>query len=214
MWGVPPLLSTETEQIGVAVEQTTTKPMRADARRNRDAIIAAARQVFEQGGTLAPIDGIATAAGVGNATLYRNFPTREDLLAAVMAESFHAALRDSRDLEQLPADDALAEWMFRVTWQLRIWQNLPTCIAGAIGDDDSPVSSVCAGLTERTGEFLERARSDGSATDAASAEDVFELLTTLSWGVDRFGDDQDRARARVRLGTAGLFSDGARPAQH
>ncbi|MFJ3384809.1 MULTISPECIES: TetR/AcrR family transcriptional regulator [unclassified Curtobacterium] len=189
------------------MDQTTVKPMRADARRNRDAIVAAARQVFEREGIFASLDGIATAAGVGNATLYRNFPTRDDLLAAVMAENFDATLRDAQDLDDLPADDALAEWMFRVTWQLRIWQNLPTCIATAIGDDESPVNTVSEGLTRRTAEFLDRARTAGSATDAASAEDVFELLTTLSWGVDRFGDDQDRARARVRLATAGLFRD-------
>jgi AcrR family transcriptional regulator len=179
--------------------------MRADARRNRDAITAAARQVFETDGILAPIDGIATAAGVGNATFYRNFPTRDDLLAAVMDDSFRAALDESRELEALPADDALHEWMARVTWQLRIWQNLPTCIASAIGDDHSPVQDVCARLTERTDAFLQRARTQGSATDTASAEDVFELLTTLSWGVDRFGDDQEQATRRVRLATAGLF---------
>ncbi|OIH95522.1 TetR/AcrR family transcriptional regulator [Curtobacterium sp. MCBA15_001] len=187
------------------MNQTTTKPLRADARRNRDAIVAAARQVFEQDGIFAAIDGIATAAGVGNATLYRNFPTRDDLLAAVMTESFEAALRDAEDLDALSPDDALSEWMFRVTWQLRIWQNLPTCIASAIGDDESPVSMVCTGLTERTAQFLDRARTDGSAVATVTAEALFELLTTLSWGVDRFGDDQDRARARVRLGTAGLF---------
>ncbi|OII39810.1 TetR family transcriptional regulator [Curtobacterium sp. MMLR14_010] len=191
---------------------TTAKPMRADARRNRDAITAAARQVFETDGILAPIDGIATAAGVGNATFYRNFPTRDDLLAAVMADSVHAVLDDSRELESLPADDALHEWMARVTWQLRIWQNLPTCIASAIGDDQSPVQDVCARLTARTDTFLQRARTQGSATDTASAEDVFELLTTLSWGVDRFGDDQEQARRRVRLATAGLF--GRSPHEH
>ncbi len=187
------------------MDPATTKPLRADARRNRDAIVTAARQVFEQDGIFAPIDGIATAAGVGNATLYRNFPTRDDLLAAVMTEAFQAALDDSRELEDLPAGEALAEWMFRVTWQLRIWQNLPTCIAGAIGDEDSPVSAVCTGLTERTAAFLARAQADGAATDAASAEDLFQLLTSVSWGVDRFGDDRHRARDRVRLATAGVF---------
>jgi AcrR family transcriptional regulator len=61
--------------------------LRADARRNRDAILRASREVFEVDGIFAPIDGIATAAGVGNATLHRNFPTRDDLLAAVIEDS-------------------------------------------------------------------------------------------------------------------------------
>ena len=57
------------------------RPLRADARRNRDAILQAAREAFEADGVLTPLDAVATRAGVGNATLYRNFPTRDDLLA-------------------------------------------------------------------------------------------------------------------------------------
>jgi AcrR family transcriptional regulator len=60
------------------------RAMRADAQRNRNAILAAARETFEEERVLASLDGIAVRAGIGNATLYRNFPTRDDLLAAVM----------------------------------------------------------------------------------------------------------------------------------
>ncbi|MDP4333607.1 helix-turn-helix domain-containing protein [Curtobacterium sp. A7_M15] len=178
--------------------------MRADARRNRDAILAAAREVFDRDGILASIDGIATRAGVGNATLYRNFPTRDDLLAAVMDDSVRAIIEESADLDALEAGAALREWMFRLTWQLRIWQNLPTCIADAIDDPDSPVRTVCTRLTLRTAELLRRARDAGAATDV-EADALFELLTAVSWGVDRFGDDERRARERVELATAGVL---------
>jgi len=57
--------------------------LRADARRNRDAILAAARAVFAESGLEAPLDAIARRAGVGRATLYRRFPTRDDLVAAI-----------------------------------------------------------------------------------------------------------------------------------
>lgn len=57
--------------------------LRADARRNRDAIVAAARAVFAESGLDAPLDAIARRAGVGRATLYRRFPTRDDLVAAI-----------------------------------------------------------------------------------------------------------------------------------
>jgi AcrR family transcriptional regulator len=57
--------------------------LRADARRNRDAIVAAARAVFADSGLDAPLDAIARRAGVGRATLYRRFPTRDDLVAAI-----------------------------------------------------------------------------------------------------------------------------------
>jgi AcrR family transcriptional regulator len=64
--------------------------LRADAARNRDAIVAAARTVFGELGLDAPLDEIARTAGVGNATLYRRFPTRADLVAAVFADQLRA----------------------------------------------------------------------------------------------------------------------------
>jgi AcrR family transcriptional regulator len=60
--------------------------LRADAARNRMAIVEAAREVFTEQGLDAPLDEIARRAGTGNATLYRRFPARSDLIAAVFAE--------------------------------------------------------------------------------------------------------------------------------
>src|SRR3978361_2560967 len=60
--------------------------LRADAARNREAIVEAARAVFAEHGLDAPLDEIAKRAGTGNATLYRRFPTRGDLVAAVFAD--------------------------------------------------------------------------------------------------------------------------------
>lgn len=75
--------------------QTARVGLRADAARNRDAIVAAARAVFSEHGLAAPLDEIARRAGVGNATLYRHFPTREELVQAAllgpMAEYLAAA---------------------------------------------------------------------------------------------------------------------------
>ena len=65
---------------------TDDRPLRADAQRNRDALVAAAERVMGRRGLDAPLDEIAMAAGVGNATLYRHFPTRRDLVQAVFAE--------------------------------------------------------------------------------------------------------------------------------
>jgi AcrR family transcriptional regulator len=64
---------------------TPARRLRRDAQRNRDAILAAARQVFPEQGLEAPLEEIARRAGVGIATLYRRFPTRTELLDAVLA---------------------------------------------------------------------------------------------------------------------------------
>jgi AcrR family transcriptional regulator len=65
---------------------------RADASRNRMAIIEAARQVYGERGLEAPLDDIARQAGVGNATLYRHFPSRCELVAAVFAETLRSVV--------------------------------------------------------------------------------------------------------------------------
>ncbi|WP_353651226.1 TetR/AcrR family transcriptional regulator [Nakamurella sp. A5-74] len=185
-----------------------SRPMRADAQRNRDAILLAARETFDSDGVLASLDGIALRAGVGNATLYRNFPTRDDLLAAVLETSVELALNEADGLaSSLPPREALAEWLFRLTWQLRIWHDLPYCIATARADPGSSMNSVCSNpLLDRTGALLDRAQSMGVAVQTIAADEVFELVTALSWGVDRYGDDKAAARRRVDVATAGIFT--------
>lgn len=180
--------------------------LRADAQRNRDAILRAARAAFADKGIFAPIDRIATAAGIGNATLYRNFPTREDLLAAVIDDSVDELLADSVVFErEFDAEAALREWLYQLAWRLRIWQDLPTCVATAYADTTSPVQTMCGRLTERTGEFLDRFRRETGGAGAVTAGEVFELVTAVAWAIDRFGDDEPRARQRVALATVGVF---------
>lgn len=185
----------------------TTRPLRADARRNRDAILRAAVETFAAEGVLAPLDGIALRAGVGNATLYRNFPTRDDLLAAVMEEFIGRSLEEADELARtLPPRAALVEWLVLLAWQLRIWHDLPYCVATAYDDPESSLFSACNPVLVRTGDLLDAAKASGDAAGSVTREEVFELATTLSWGVDRFGDDQEAARRRVEMATAGIFA--------
>lgn len=190
---------------GTALPRT----MRADAQRNRDAILLAARETFEEEGVLASLDGIAVRAGVGNATLYRNFPTRNDLLSAVMEVNLAAMLAVANDLSASAGPrEALAEWLFNLTWQLRIWHDLPTCVASAQGEAGSSMNASSAQLVAQTGKLLELAKLAGVAVETVTATELFELATTLSWGVDRFGDDEPTARRRVAMATAGIFRAG------
>lgn len=182
------------------------RTMRADALRNRDAILAAARAAFEEGGVLTSLDGIADRAGVGNATLYRNFPTRNDLLAAVMEANLAAMLVVATELAGAKAArDALAEWLFMLTWELRIWHDLPSCVASAQGNTGSSMNATNAQLVAATDNLLESAKVKGTVVDTITAEELFQLVTALSWGVDRFGDDEPTARRRVAIAIAGIF---------
>jgi AcrR family transcriptional regulator len=87
---------------------------RADAQRNLDALLAAAKEVFARSGVDAPVREIAEAAGVGIGTLYRHFPQRSDLVVAVFREAVDAAA-DAAPLlaAQYPPAEAVAQWMQR-----------------------------------------------------------------------------------------------------
>lgn len=90
------------------------RPLRADARRNRDAIVAVARGAFAAGGEGVPLEAIAREAGVGIGTLYRNFPTREALVEAVYAAEIDEVTRSAPELlAHLDPDAALRAWLSR-----------------------------------------------------------------------------------------------------
>src|SRR5213595_1298592 len=84
------------------IDTQLQRPKRADARRNYDKLVAAARAVFTEDGTSAPLEDVAERAGVGIGTLYRHFPTRQALLEAVYLEEVQAIARVAAELEALP----------------------------------------------------------------------------------------------------------------
>ena len=88
-------------------------PKRADARRNYEKLIEAARAAFADSGSQASLEEIARRAGVGIGTLYRHFPTRQALLEAVYVDEVEALSRSADELADLPPWDALAEWLRR-----------------------------------------------------------------------------------------------------
>jgi AcrR family transcriptional regulator len=113
--------------------------MRADARRNEEAVLEAAKMVFARSGVDAPIRQIATKAGVGLGTLYRRFPTRADLVAAVFRREVDACA-DAAELlaaERGPAE-ALAAWLMLYTRFLATKQGL----AAALHSGDPAFASL------------------------------------------------------------------------
>jgi AcrR family transcriptional regulator len=179
---------------------------RADALQNREAILKAAKAVFEVDGALASLDRVAVRAGVGNATLYRNFPTRDDLLIAVIQSSFDEALAQGQVLSQtLKPGAALSEWLVSLAWRLHVWHELPHCLASAHADPSASLNDANRPLIEETGRLLRKAQEVGQAIEGITEEEVFELVLALSWAIDRYGDSEDAARRRVSMGTAGVF---------
>ncbi|WP_062015717.1 TetR/AcrR family transcriptional regulator [Aureimonas sp. AU4] len=93
---------------------STGRGVRADARRNEDALLEAAKQIFADQGIDAPVREIAARAGVGMGTLYRRFPTRSDLIAGVFRREVDACTAAAAELARRHAPaDAVAFWLER-----------------------------------------------------------------------------------------------------
>src|SRR5580693_833579 len=86
------------------------RPKRADARRNYEKVLAAAREAFAQGGESTALEEIARRAGVGIGTLYRNFPNRQALLEALYVNEVEEVSRSAEQLDEVDPLEALDSW--------------------------------------------------------------------------------------------------------
>ncbi|MEV5238248.1 helix-turn-helix domain-containing protein [Streptomyces cinnamoneus] len=153
--------------------------LRADARRNREALVAAARELFAEQGLEVPFDEIARRAGVGNATLYRRFPTREALIEAVFGESLGRSLAAGEQARR--GEDAFASL---VAYMERIFEGL----AADRGAIELMTTAIPAGPTlaelrehnhETVGLLVRRAQEQGTMRPEVVAEDLLFALATL-----------------------------------
>jgi len=135
----------------------TPKPLRADAQRNRDALLRAAREIFAQEQTDVPFEDIARRAGVGAGTLYRHFPNRDTLIAAVFEEEV-AALRERAYhlLETSPPDEALATFlremvdhMYSQRGLARTFFAASEAAGGALSDEGHVLEEAVAAILNR-----------------------------------------------------------------
>jgi AcrR family transcriptional regulator len=129
------------------------RPKRADARRNYDKVIAAAREVFTEGGADASLEEIARRAGVGIGTLYRNFPNRQALLEAVYVEEVEALSRAAIELADQPPWEALDAWLHSFVGYMHTKQALAQELLSYV-ELDAPVFQSCRGLLYGAGEPL------------------------------------------------------------
>ncbi|HJP73252.1 MAG TPA: TetR family transcriptional regulator [Pseudonocardiaceae bacterium] len=152
------------------------RPRRADAQRNRDLLLAAAKDVFTERGVDAPLDDIARRAGVGNATMYRHFPTRSDLIVAVYADEVaELCARGERLATSHGPREALFAWLADFIAHVTSKKEL----ALAIVDDRTEARSTLFGqwhaaMHSTASALLTRAQ---QAAEVRADLDVTELLS-------------------------------------
>ncbi|MEA2225432.1 MAG: hypothetical protein QOE67_714 [Solirubrobacteraceae bacterium] len=156
------------------------RPMRADARRNYDKLIAAARAAFTEEGTGASLEDIARRAEVGIGTLYRHFPSRQELLEAVYVGEVEAMCRSAEDLADLPPWDGLERWLQRFVGYVATKRALAEALFAYI-DADAEVFSTCrTAFYEAAEPMLERAKQAGVVRPDADIVDVLQMVGGIS----------------------------------
>jgi AcrR family transcriptional regulator len=159
-----------------AIEAVRRRPKRADARRNYDKVIAAAREVFAEGGADASLEGIARRAEVGIGTLYRNFPNRQALLEAVYVEEVENLARTAAAVGDQPPWDALVSWLHGFVGYMATKQALAKELLDYV-DRDAPVFQSCRTALYAAGEpLLARAQEAKVVRSDASLSDVIQMV--------------------------------------
>src|ERR1700747_1670881 len=137
-------------------EFQSRRPQRADARANHDKLVAAARALFSEKGTSAPLEEVAERAGVGIGTLYRHFPTRQALLEAVYVDEVEDLCRSSAEFEGMAPWDAFEAWLARLVASVATKQALAQELLDYV-DRSAPLFQSCRAALFTAGEpILER----------------------------------------------------------
>ncbi len=164
------------------------KPLRADARRNRERVLAAAKTIFETEGVFAPLDEIARRAGVGAGTVYRHFPTKEALLEAIVVGNMEALIAEAGALAE--ADDpeaAFFTFFERMTEQGAVNRAFTEVLTQAGVNMRSVAGHTGRDLLDALATLLTRAQRAGKVREDLTAQQVKALLVGVLAGGDWLG---------------------------
>jgi len=159
---------------------TSARGSRSDAVRNRERLLDAAKAVFYAGGPDASLEAVARQAGVGIGTLYRHFPTREDLFEAVYRREVEhlAELAEQLKAEAGPAE-ALRRWMRSNVEFVATKKGMSTALALAAHRPSELIAFSFDRLSRAVGALLERAVAAGEIRGDVSAEDLLRALVGM-----------------------------------
>ena len=188
--------------------QSTQRKPRADAQRNRERILEVAKQAFTRSGANASLDDIAKEAGVGPGTLYRHFPTREELLQAVYrSEMEKVAAAERRFAQSMPPIEALRAWLLLFVEAIETKQIIAPALNTLIGDPKKVFAASYAQMQEAIRALVKRAIKSG---DICKDLDPIDLLRALI-GVANVATSPDWQQSARRL--VDILITGSRPAK-
>lgn len=188
---------------------TSPRPMRADARRNHERLLAEARAAFAAHGTDASLEDVAKRAGVGIGTLYRHFPNRHALLSAVFEESVEQLLARSRDLLDDPQPrGALVTWLRDIISHAGAYRGLArelmTVSYSGSYHDGSELARCSGPIREAGSALLTRAQEAGAVRREISIGDLLQLTNAIALAAEETPTDPHLADRLLTLTVRGL----------
>jgi AcrR family transcriptional regulator len=182
------------------------RALRADASRNRETVLAAATRAFASSGTEPSMRAIAREAGVGIATLYRHFPTRESLVDAVYHDQVERLTLGARELlEQLPPAEAMRRWMDLFGDWLVTKHGMIDTLLAMIESGEIALAQTRAELLEVITTILDAGTAAGDLRADISAEDIAASLIGIFTVAGQPGQHTQANRL------LNLLMDGLRP---
>jgi AcrR family transcriptional regulator len=163
-----------------ADQDSRTRPKRADARRNYDKVVAAARGAFAEGGASTSLEEIARRAQVGIGTLYRHFPTRQALLEAVYVDEVEELCRSATDFAELPPWEAFVGWMNRFVAYMVTKQALAQDLLNYVDRDADLFKSSRAAMYAAGGPILERAQEAEVVRADTDLTEVIQIVGAIA----------------------------------
>lgn len=156
---------------------------RADGEKNRAHILAVAEQVFAEEGIGGSINEIAKRAKVGAGTMYRHFPSRDALLAALLETRDRDLQTRRKALERakLGSADKLEQWLDAVAEWSMAFEGLPDPLREALLDRASPLTMTCEGFVTVTDTFLNAAQDDERARRDVGGRELFLAVLATTW---------------------------------
>jgi AcrR family transcriptional regulator len=198
---IEPIGSDSTPTAGV--DGAPTKRVRADARRSLDALLLAAKTVFATSGVDAPVREIAESAGVGLGTLYRHFPQRADLIAAVFRREIDACADAAPVLSAASAPfDALAKWMQRYAGFVAAKRGLAKALHSGDPAFDTLQGHFDSRLRPALRGLLARAIEAGEVRGDVDADELLSAVASLC--MSPYNAGPGRAERMVALLVDGL----------
>jgi AcrR family transcriptional regulator len=166
--------------IEASPETLLARPKRADARRNYEKVLAAAREAFAEGGESTALEEIARRAGVGIGTLYRHFPNRQALLEALYIDEVQEVCRSAARLEGAEPWDAFNSWFERLIAYVGTKRALAHELLNYL-EKDAPLFQVCRTSLFAAGEpLLKRAQAAGVVRPDAEFSEVMQMVMGIS----------------------------------